>query len=173
MLVSEQRVNVLVEGPDCAGKSTLVKELHNRLGLDALFLTHKTVGSQYQRFGDRYKHEKGTVFERGHISEAVYAEIFGRKMPFSPEEEDELDLLVGARMIVVFADPGRKMALQRYRARHAGVAQLVGERELEQALDLFRAWFSKHDYPQLIRYGSRDFDELESVIGEVSAGLRR
>lgn len=153
--------NVVVEGIDRAGKSTLVRELKNALGWDARFLGHRP-GEQYLRYLRGYATTDRMVIERGHVSEAVYSYLFGRPEPFEPAQLRVLDGVLATTAIVVFADPDLDDVAARYEQRT--LRQTVTPEQIAAGASAFRAWFDTHDYPGLIRYHSTDFDEMRGVI---------
>jgi thymidylate kinase len=152
---------VLIEGADCAGKSTLAKELKNHLSYDLIALSHRP-GDQHERYRHFYELE-GVVFERGHVSEMVYSRLFGRPAPFSELERRDLDTIVAGRMLVIHAHPELALARSRYRARD-GVLQPTALSELGQTIDLFAAELTSSHFPLRIAYGSSDLDELAAVV---------
>lgn len=165
--------NVLVEGPDCAGKSTLVKELHNRLRLDARFLGHKDTPSQFRRYLQEYAAAQETVFDRGHLSELVYSQVLGRPAPFSKREAAILNGISAETQIVVIALPSEQTAIGRYRDRNEHVLQKVGEAELLRALQGFERCLEFDLGTNVIVYRSRDFDELEQLLTDIQTRMGR
>lgn len=165
--------NVLVEGPDCAGKSTLVKELHNRLRLDARFLGHKETPSQFRRYLTEYAAAHETVFDRGHLSELVYSQVLGRPAPFSKREATILNGISAETQVVVLALPDEQTAIGRYRDRNEHVLQKVGETELLRALDGFERCLEFDLGTNVVVYRSRDYDELELLLADIRLRMGR
>lgn len=68
-------MRLILEGPDCAGKSTMAKELAERLGLDIIKNTYygpKTSDAYRERLACQ-----GVVIDRCWISEVIYSKYFG------------------------------------------------------------------------------------------------
>ena len=81
---------IIVEGPDCSGKSTLVDTLKNRLLWDAKSLHHKE-GNQFQRYLKEYALGEEVVFNRAHFSENVYSKLWRGGSPFLEKEKEILN----------------------------------------------------------------------------------
>ena len=68
-------MRLILEGPDCAGKSTMAKELAERLGLDIIKSTYygpKTIDAYRERLECH-----DVVIDRCWISEVIYSKYFG------------------------------------------------------------------------------------------------
>lgn len=81
-------MKIIVEGPDGAGKSTLVRQLADHFGCDILRMTEK--GSK--RFEDYIEKASlnNIVSDRCFISELVYCNVFNRQTPLSIFQYEEL-----------------------------------------------------------------------------------
>ena len=92
---------ILVEGPDGAGKSTLVKNLKEQFG-DRAVCYHFGVPAdhtkQYNLYADTIlKHENTNavvIFDRGWYSDRVYAPIMRHREEMSRKQAKELDKIV-------------------------------------------------------------------------------
>ena len=68
-------MRLILEGPDCAGKSTMAKELAERLKLDIIKSTYcgpKTIDAYCERLACQ-----DVVIDRCWISEVIYSKYFG------------------------------------------------------------------------------------------------
>ena len=68
-------MRLILEGPDCAGKSTMAKELSERLKLDIIKSTYcgpKTIDAYCERLACQ-----DVVIDRCWISEVIYSKYFG------------------------------------------------------------------------------------------------
>jgi PAS domain-containing protein len=159
--------NILIEGIDRAGKSTLAKELKNRLAWDARFLGHRE-GEQYTRYLHEYAALERTVIERGHISEAVYSRLFARDDPFTATTEAVLDGVIATTMLIVYADPSLEDVAGRMRERT--LQATINAAEIVAGKDAFAHWFAGHDYGgRVLTYHSRDWDELRALVDTIAA----
>lgn len=69
-------MNIILEGPDCAGKSTMANELADFYGLDIIKSTRKgpkTLGTYRERLACH-----NVVIDRCWISDMIYAKYFGK-----------------------------------------------------------------------------------------------
>jgi hypothetical protein len=162
--------NIIIEGGDCAGKTTLVSELQKTLRWDTRFLGHQP-GNQYTRYLREYALHERTIFERGHWSEKVYSQLWDRSQPFSANQEDLLEALVGEDSLLVWCIAPERLIKERYRVRQeAGRNQMVKEHELLRAHELFAAARSKlHERYSLILYESDTFEALDEVLDRIGA----
>ena len=107
---------IIVEGPDCSGKSTLVDRVKNSLRWDSKSL-HHVEGNQFERYLKEYANNKNTVFDRSHISEIVYSILWRGGNPFAESEQKILDEIVQCNTIVIAALPSEEKLRERYISR--------------------------------------------------------
>ncbi len=69
-------MNIIIEGPDGVGKSTLVKKLKEYYNIDSIRLSYKD--PKDYNFYSRILEKTDCIFDRQFISEIVYSPIFGR-----------------------------------------------------------------------------------------------
>ena len=157
---------IIVEGPDCAGKSMLVERLKNELHWDAKSLHHRN-GAQFSRYLREYAMQECVIFDRGHISEAVYGRLWRGGSPFEPWQQEILDSLVKNTMVSIFALPDPRVLHERYQERT--YPQQIQLHELETAAGHFAA------YAEMLRptfiYRSSGFAELSQLIEDVRGAL--
>ncbi|MBI4451328.1 hypothetical protein HY642_05110 [Candidatus Woesearchaeota archaeon] len=149
---------VLVEGPDCSGKSTLVERLKNALRWDSKSLRH-IEGDQFERYIKEYASQRFVVFDRGHVSEAVYGRLWRGGSPFAADERRLLDDFTSSRIYVILACPALSAMQERYSARR--FAQQISVDELEQCRNLFI-----EECKPNITYHSESWDELDAVVAQ-------
>ena len=157
---------ILIEGPDCSGKSMLVNRIKNALSWDAKSL-HHIKGDQFERYMREYATQQDIVFERAHVSEAVYGALWRGGNQFTLTELNVLDAFVALRMIVILALPELSVLRARYASRK--YAQKIKIAELETCARLFGEYFQKNKLKPTIMYQSKDSTELESVVEKVRA----
>lgn len=159
-----QYKQILIEGPDCSGKSTLINRLKNELCWDAKSLHHRQ-GNQFLRYLQQYASQSEIIFDRGHISEAVYSTLW-RTAPFSADELNILNGIVKLQMITILALPPVSVLQERYLARK--YPQKITFSELETSANLFKNYFDGKSLEPTIIYCSKDYGELEFVVQKVS-----
>ena len=153
--------NILIEGPDGAGKSTAVERIKNVLHWDAKSLHHQE-GDQFLRYLREYALAEKIVFDRGHFSEEVYSCLWRGGSPFSPEEKQILDQLCKTRFLVIFLNPGIEIIKQRYRQRI--FHQQIKNEELQQSVDLFQQVMENHFY---LFSALQNYADLEHLVQQV------
>ncbi|HSX41389.1 MAG TPA: hypothetical protein VLF21_02025 [Candidatus Saccharimonadales bacterium] len=162
--------NILIEGIDGGGKSTLAKELKNRLGWDHKALGHRG-GDQFDRYLSEYAQCSQTVIERGHISEVVYSQIFGRTQPFTPLQQTILNSIICEQMIIIYAAPNLELAKSRLHDR-PGVHQVVNVAQLEKMIGYFDEFIAKlPSSSRIATYRGQNWDELEQLVAAIKAEL--
>lgn len=152
---------VIVEGPDCSGKSTLVNQLKNKLRWDSKSLHHRP-GKQFERYLKEYALSEKIVLDRSHFSETVYGKMWRGGTPFEEWEEEVLDELAAKTSVIILACPSIDILKERYNSR--GYNQQISLEELELARKLFLEKLCEMEF---ILYESKDYAELESVINKV------
>ena len=148
---------VLLEGVNGSGKSTMAKLLKvNAVGWGVKTLDYRE-GSPYPRFLAEYANGTNLIFDRGHISEIVYGNLFRNGRHFSDRERRTLDELVAREAVVVFCDPSvdviRRRVLSTTYPKHVHESRLAQLRnEFIRALD-----------SSGIKYLTVDTDQPEAV----------
>jgi thymidylate kinase len=155
---------ILIEGPDCSGKSTALDRIKNVLRWDAKSLHHRD-GNQFQRYIKEYCSAENIVFDRGHFSESVYGQMWRDGNPFSKEEFEFLNFYLQNEGLIIFALPSEETLINRYRARN--FSQQIKENELALARKLF---LEKSQTVSHILYSSASYKELDDLVADV---LRR
>jgi hypothetical protein len=152
---------IIIEGPDCSGKSTLVERIKNTLKWDARFLRHKD-GDQFSRYLTEYASAENVVFDRSHFSENVYSKLWRGGSPFSSRQKKILNSICQESTLIILACPSKKTLEERYLSRE--YPQQIKLKELEISRKLFINEFS--NVKKKI-YKSRDFTELEVLLNQL------
>lgn len=77
-------MKIIIEGADGVGKTTLVKLLANRYGLDICHCTqHDPADFEFYKQTAR---KENVIWDRHTIGELIYPRVFGRKQQISPED---------------------------------------------------------------------------------------
>lgn len=153
-------LRVIVEGPDCSGKSLLVDRIKNVLKWDSKSLRHKE-GNQYFRYLKEYSQEE-IVLDRSHFSENVYAKLWRGGSPFSKQEKSILNEISTTNSLVIFALPTLRTMKKRYSSRN--FSQQISFNDLAKSRLLF---LKELRQTRALIYNSRDFDELEQILNKV------
>lgn len=158
--------NIIVEGVECSGKTTLIEEVRRRVpGWDLKYLGHRN-GNQFDRYMWEYMVNRGVIFNRSHFSEIVYSKLRQRGEPFADAERRTLDDTVGRRALIIFCDPRIEDVKARYMQRET--VQPVQLEELETVHGMFREVFEGISY---MRYESRDMNARDAFVQELMIRL--
>ena len=80
---------IIIEGPNNVGKSTLIEELQKYLHWEVEHVT-SVCPNDYTFYDDLLSCEEPLIFDRLHLGEMVYPEIFNRKQKLSESEFDDI-----------------------------------------------------------------------------------
>jgi thymidylate kinase len=161
---------IIVEGCDCAGKSTLVKMLKVHLsdaGWDVVDLGHKQ-GNQFERYIKHYVQTDRAIFDRGHFSEIVYANAWRGGHDFKTWELNALNEYALEHFIVVFAHVPPDVLKMRYQERN--YKQIILFEELEKIQSSFAQTLQD---PRVITYQATNNKALEDVICTIKSRLNK
>jgi len=159
-MTSLKITKIIIEGPDCSGKSTLVERLKNVLRWDSKYLRHKE-GDQFGRYLREYAGEE-TVLDRSHFSENVYSKMWRGGSPFTKEEKEVLDKAAAVNSLIIFAIPSLKTLKERYQSR--GFEQQITLEELSYSRKLF---LEEIRGLPIIIYRAKSYGELEKLLNKV------
>jgi thymidylate kinase len=152
---------IIIEGPDCSGKSTVVNRIKNALRWDSKSLHHQE-GDQFSRYLQQYALGKNTVFDRSHISEIVYSKLWRGGNPLTTEEENILNNIIGQRALVIFTCPDEATIEERYKTR--AYEQQIKLEELKQSRNLFCETLKSIPH---IHYTASSYEELDNLVRRV------
>ena len=152
---------IIIEGPDCSGKSTVVERIKNKLRWDAKSL-HHIEGDQFSRYLREYALANKVVFDRSHFSEMVYGILWRGGNPFENLEEHVLEFIAQKDAIIIFACSSVELLEKRYKSR--GFDQQIKLKELKKVRELF---VEKMCEIGALTYGSENYEELDNLVGEV------
>lgn len=155
---------MLVEGGDCAGKSTLANALAQKLKWQTAFIGHQAGVEQLTRYANAYQ-AHNIVYDRGHFSEEVYSNIFSREEPW--DDDDSLRQIIAERGILLWARPSDSVITARWQVKEqAGVLQSTRQHQLLQVHRQFDALRKTITLPHVIDYDSQDQQALHSVVAQ-------
>lgn len=134
---------IIIEGPDCAGKSTLAGKLADALDMDILKMTAdggQSVPGYLQKLAC-----DGVIIDRCWVSEQIYSDLFGREPRIDDDDAEaltELCGLIGIPAIVLLPPP--RVVIDRLNERGDGYADVVCP-NIMKAHRRYRAWAEAHD----------------------------
>lgn len=109
-------MRLILEGPDCAGKSTMAKELAERLSLDIIKSTY--YGPKYSTAYVKRLECPDVVIDRCWISEVIYSDYFGCDSRVDADTDRLLnDCCIKMRIPIVVMLPPIDVIIQRMRER--------------------------------------------------------
>lgn len=134
---------IIIEGPDCAGKSTLAEKLADAIDMNMLKMTAgggQSVPEYLQKLACN-----GVIIDRCWVSEQVYSDLFKREPRISNDDAEALTELcgrVGIPIIVLL--PPLHVVISRLNERGDEYADVVCPNIVE-IYKRYREWAEAHD----------------------------
>jgi thymidylate kinase len=148
---------ILIEGANGSGKSTLDKLLKiNMVGWSAKTLDYKST-DYFMRYLQSYLLHPETIFDRGHISEVVYANLFRNGHSFSTQELHLLNEYTARKSTILFCNP--PLTVINERVSNASYPKHIREDALENVVNAFRIFLDVHH----LNYWEVDTSDVRSV----------
>ena len=96
-------MNIILEGPDATGKTTLAEKLRDKFGMTIHHSTSKTRNDLHYHI-DLLDYSNNVVFDRFHIGEMVYPEIYHRPGKLTIDEFNEINkrIIDNNDLLIVF-----------------------------------------------------------------------
>lgn len=157
---------IIIEGPDCSGKTTLAKKISQHFN-NELDVVHCT-GGDPKDFGFYYQlmRKKNVVYDRHFIGEMIYPAIFNRKPCLSQAEFDTLATYADKNNIpVIVVAPAEDVLLSRLSNERPNE-----EQEIKDTIKSARKQFLKfaEDNSTFILVNPEDGNiDVEAVISEI------
>ena len=164
-------MNVILEGLDAAGKTTLAEKLRKKFGMRIIHSTSKTRNDLHYHI-DLLDYQENTVFDRFHCGEAVYPKIYGRKAKLSKKDFDIIEkrIIDNNDIFIIFITSDMNIINERLLER--------GEDDYLEEMDDQNTLFTKYSskfkskYPNYKNFFTIDiaipgaYDELDKWIDE-------
>jgi thymidylate kinase len=155
---------ILLEGANGSGKSTLAKLLKiNMVGWSIKTLDYRDT-DHFMRYLQAYSLHKETIFDRGHLSEVVYANLFRNGHSFSEQELYLLDEYTARKGTVLFCNP--PLAIIKERVKNATYPKHIREDVLERVVHSFKTLLEVHHIP-FLEVDTSDPQAIDNVIQQV------
>lgn len=161
---SNKKNFILLEGANGSGKSTLAKLLKiNMVGWSIKTLDYKET-DYFLRYLHAYSLQKETVFDRGHISEVVYSDIFRNGSSFNNQELDSLNQYIAQKGTILFCNP--PLTVIKDRVRNATYPKHIREDILGSVVDSFKTFLETHHLPY-IEVDTSNYKSVDDAIQHV------
>lgn len=139
-------MNVILEGLDAAGKTTLAEKLRDKYGMSILHSTASTRNDLHYHL-DLLDYRTNTVFDRFHAGEVIYPKIYGRKAKMTDAEIEEVErrIIDNNDIFIIFITSDMKIINERLIARN----EVEYLEEMDAQNTLFTEYankFSKYNY---------------------------
>lgn len=134
---------IIIEGPDCAGKSTLVKSLAGALDMNILKMTANG-GQSVPEYLQKLKCD-GVIIDRCWVSEQIYSDLFKREPRIDRNDAEALTdwcEYMGIPIIVLL--PPLHVIIDRLNERGDEYADVVCPNIVE-IYKRYRKWTEKHN----------------------------
>lgn len=134
---------IIIEGPDCAGKSTLAEKLANALDMNILKMTANG-GQSVPEYLQKLACD-GIIIDRCWVSEQIYSDLFKREPRIDDDDAEALTEfcgLVGIPIIVLL--PPLHVIIDRLSERGDEYADVVCP-NIVKIHKRYRQWAEAHD----------------------------
>ena len=134
---------IIIEGPDCAGKSTLAEKLANALDMNILKMTANG-GQSVPEYLQKLTCD-GVIIDRCWVSEQIYSDLFKREPRIDNDDAEaltELCGLIGIPIVVLL--PPLHIIIDRLSERGDEYADVVCPNIME-IHERYQAWAKAHD----------------------------
>ena len=136
-------MNVILEGPDATGKTTLAEKLKTKYGMDIHHSTSRTRNDLNYHL-DLLDYRPNTVFDRFHLGECVYPEIYNRPAKLTKDEINTINkrIIDNNDMLIVFITSD--MDIIKNRLIERGEQNYIPEMEQQNELFIEAANYCKN-----------------------------
>lgn len=134
---------IIIEGPDCAGKSTLAEKLANVLDMNILKMTANG-GQSVPEYLQKLACD-GVIIDRCWVSEQIYSDLFKREPRIDNDDAEaltELCGLIGIPIIVLL--PPLHVVIDRLNERGDEYADVICP-NIMKIHKRYQAWAKAHD----------------------------
>lgn len=134
---------IIIEGPDCAGKSTLAEKLANALDMNILKMTANG-GQSVPEYLQKLACD-GVIIDRCWVSEQIYSDLFGREPRIDNDDAEALTELCGLiGILIVVLLPPLHVVIGRLNERGDEYADVVCPNIVE-IHKRYQKWAEAHD----------------------------
>lgn len=135
-------MNIILEGPDATGKTTLAEKLRDKFGMNIHHSTSKTRNDLNYHM-DLLDYRQNTVFDRFHLGEMVYPEIYDRRAKLNQGEIDIINkaIIDNNDMLIIFITSNMDIIKERLIER--GEENYIPEMEQQNELFIKAANYCK------------------------------
>ena len=168
------RPAIILEGPDCSGKSTLAKKIAEHYNNDTEYNIVHNTGHDPNDYDFYYQLMRKTnvIYDRLFIGETIYPKIFNRAQKLNVEEFDRLvSVAKNLHIPIIVVVPSNEILITRLKnERPNEETEIVNT--ITYARDLFYKRAKSNDYIILIepKDGQIDYNDVFKKIDEVFQG---
>lgn len=154
-------MRIMLDGPDCVGKSTITEKLANSIGCNIVRLTYngdRSLRAYYQMMA-----VDNVIHDRSFISEIIYPKYFGRACRLDFDDEKYLHNMIDNLSIKVIILTASPETLEK-RMRSRGDEHINNIDKLVKINHDYLEYAREHDIP-VINVTNKTIDEIIKEIG--------
>lgn len=132
---------IVFEGPNNVGKSTLIKKLkrlQNDLKLVEVEHVTEVCPNDYVFYEDLLSSSEPMIFDRLHLGEMIYSNIFGRECKLSPDEFDRLLTTHKDHTLIVIVDADYDFIIRATQAKQEFFDYNISKKERKEYYDMWQ-----------------------------------
>jgi len=138
-ILKEVKLIIIIEGPDLAGKSTLVKQLNINNDFEVVHFDKPVPNFDFHESYLNVLDKENVILDRYFFSEIVYSKIFGRQCKVSKETVQQIkEKLKNKPHQLIFVNPGIDTLKRRYRERGD---EIISESQIEKIVQEYENLF--------------------------------
>ncbi len=149
-------MNVILEGLDAAGKTTLAEKLRDKYGMSILHSTAKTRNDLFYHL-DLLDYRTNTVFDRFHVGEYVYPKVYKRDVKIDDEGFVQIErrIIDNNDMFIIFIASDMDIVNKRLIVRD--------EKEYLKEMAAQNKWFTKYA-EKFKKYNYKNFYVIDVAV---------
>lgn len=149
-------MNLILEGLDAAGKTTLAEKLRDKYGMSILHSTAKTRNDLFYHL-DLLDYRTNTVFDRFHVGEYVYPKVYKRDVKIDDEGFVQIErrIIDNNDMFIIFIASDMDIINKRLIARD--------EKEYLKEMAAQNKWFTKYA-EKFKKYNYKNFYVIDVAV---------
>lgn len=142
-------MNIIIEGPDATGKTTIADKILAKHKLSVLHDTGKTKNDKYYYFD--LLHQDNFIFDRFHLSEYIFPQIYGRAAKLTWQDFNFIneEQIKTNTYFILFITSDMNVLNERLKARgeYNYLEEIIPQNEL---FTLYADYLKKYNYNNFI-----------------------
>lgn len=162
-------MNIILEGPDATGKTTLAEKLRDKYNMSIHHSTSKTRNDLYYHL-DLLDYRSNTIFDRFHLGEAVYPTIYNRESKLFEDDIDTINrrIIDNNDILIIFTCSNLNIIYDRLKERgeDSFIPEMAKQNELFTELAEYCSNLNYKNFYVIDIAEENAYDKLDEWIAE-------